>query len=73
MVESDAHNTSHSDVEEGWEGDVAPHDAAAYILEISRELAGLAGTVGLSKVAAALELTRDLAAEAVAAQAKADA
>lgn len=73
MVESDARATPHFDVGEGWERDVAPHDAAAYILEISRELAGLAGSVGLSKLAAALELTHDLAAEAVAAQAKSDA
>lgn len=48
------------------DADVTEMDAAAYIFEISRELAGMAERHGLSKVAAALELSKSLAAEALA-------
>ena len=48
------------------DADITEMDAAAYIFEISRELAGMAERHGLSKVAAALELSKALAAEALA-------
>jgi len=47
-------------------GPLTAHDIAAYILELSRELAALAGDHGLNKLAAALELAQTLAGEAVA-------
>lgn len=48
------------------DADITEMDAAAYIFEISRELAGMAEHHGLSRVAAALELSKSLAAEALA-------
>ena len=44
---------------------VSAFDAASYIFQLSREMAAMADERGLSKLAAALELTRDLAAEAL--------
>lgn len=41
-------------------------DAAGYIFELSRQLAGMAETQGMSRLAAALELARGLAAEELA-------
>lgn len=41
-------------------------DAAGYIFELSRQLAGMAEAHGMSKLAAALELARGLAAEELA-------
>lgn len=46
--------------------EVTPLDAASYIYQLSREMAGIADRQGLTKVAAALELARGLAAEALA-------
>lgn len=46
---------------------ITPVDAAAYIVELSGELASIAGAQGLGKVAAALELAQTLACEALAA------
>ncbi len=46
--------------------DVSACDAAAYIHELSREMAAMADKHRLSKLAAALELARDLAGEALA-------
>jgi hypothetical protein len=45
---------------------VTKADAAAYIYELSKEMAGLAERQGLNRLAAALELARGLAAEALA-------
>ncbi len=45
---------------------VSKADAAAYIYELSKEMAGLAERQGLNRLAAALELARGLAAEALA-------
>lgn len=42
-------------------------DAAGYIFELSRQLAGMAETQGMSRLAAALELARGLVAEELAA------
>ncbi len=47
--------------------EITPLDAASYIFQLSREMANIADRQGLTKVAAALELTRGLAAEALAA------
>jgi|CXWL01.1.fsa_nt_gi hypothetical protein len=47
------------------ETQVSAFDAASYIFQLSREMASMADERGLSKLAAALELTRDLAAEAL--------
>ena len=47
--------------------EITPLDAASYIYQLSREMAGIADRQGLTKVAAALELARGLAAEALAA------
>lgn len=74
MVENDAvHAHDPADEEGDWAKPVTPFDAANYVHQLSREMADLAGRAGLTKVAAALELARDLAAEAMAAQAKGDA
>jgi hypothetical protein len=51
---------------EDWSGEVTPLDAASYIYQLSREMAGIAERHGLIKVAAALELARGLAAESLA-------
>ena len=53
------------------EARVSAFDAASYIFQLSREMASMAYEQGLSKLAAALELTRDLAAEALVANAQA--
>ena len=45
--------------------DISAFDAARYIFELSRELAAMADLHGLSKLAAALEMARALAAEAL--------
>ncbi len=45
---------------------VSKADAAAYIYELSKEMAGLAERQGLNRLAAALELARGLAAKALA-------
>lgn len=45
---------------------ITPHDAAAYIFQISQELAAMADDQGFPRLAAALELARSLAAEALA-------
>lgn len=41
-------------------------DAAGYIFELSKQLAGMAEEQGMSRLAAALELARGLAAEEIA-------
>lgn len=46
--------------------EVSPLDVAGYIYQLSREMAEMADRQGLTKVAAALELARGLAAEALA-------
>jgi hypothetical protein len=51
---------------------ISAFDAASYIFQISGEMAKLAGAHRFSKLAAALELSRDLAAETVAMLAVAD-
>lgn len=48
------------------EGHVSAFDAASYIFQLSREMAGMAEENGMTKLAAALELARGLAAEALA-------
>jgi hypothetical protein len=48
------------------EAQVTPQDAAAYIFQISGELAAMADDHGFSRLAAALELARSQAAEALA-------
>jgi hypothetical protein len=48
---------------------ISAEDAAAYIFEVSSELAALAGERGLTRLAAALELSRAQAAEALASMA----
>jgi hypothetical protein len=45
---------------------ITPHDAAAYIFQMAGELAAIADEQGFSRVAAALELARSQAAEALA-------
>jgi hypothetical protein len=45
---------------------VEPQDLAAFVFQMSSELASMADAQGLSRLAAALELTRSLAAEALA-------
>lgn len=51
--------------------DVSALDAASYIFELSREMAAMADKYRFSKLAAALELARALAAEVLAAHAQA--
>ncbi|GAM99764.1 hypothetical protein U91I_03419 [alpha proteobacterium U9-1i] len=63
MIESDAASES---AESDWAEPLTPFDAANYIHEMSREMAAMAGGASLPRVAAALELARDLAAEAMA-------
>lgn len=50
----------------GGDEHISAFDAASYIFQISGEMALLAGAHHFSKLAAALELSRDLAAETVA-------
>lgn len=51
---------------------ITPQDAAAYIFQISGELAVMADDQGFSRLAAALEMARSLAAEALAVAATSD-
>jgi len=46
--------------------EVSAFDTASYVYQFSKELAEVAERAGLSQVAAALELTRTIAAEALA-------
>lgn len=55
-----------------WPETVTPFDAAGYIHQLAGEMAGLAGSSGLSKLEAALELVRELAADAMAGAATAN-
>lgn len=48
------------------EAEVQAYDTAAYIFQISGEMAAMASECGMSRLAAALELSRSLAAEALA-------
>jgi|CXWL01.1.fsa_nt_gi hypothetical protein len=48
------------------EANVGPFDAASYIFQLSLQLARMAEANGLSRLAAALELSRGLAGEALA-------
>lgn len=57
----------------GWSEPVTPFDAANYIHQISGEMSVLAGDSGLPKLAAILDLARELAAEAMAEHRPADA
>ncbi len=57
------------EVREPEPDNVSAFEAAAYILELSRELAAMADKHRLSKLAAALELARGLAGEALASMA----
>jgi len=67
MIENDAIAT---EADSQWPETVTPFDAASYIHQMSTEMAALAGGASLPKLAAALELARDLAAEAMAEQAR---
>ncbi len=48
------------------QGALSANDAASYIFELSRQLAGMAEAQGMGRLAAALELARGLAAEELA-------
>lgn len=58
--------TSGPPSEAGGDGQIGAFDALTYIYEVSREMAALAEQHRLSRLAAGLELTRSLAAEALA-------
>jgi hypothetical protein len=62
MIEDDANGAESGG---GWAEPVTPFEAANYIHQISGEMATLAGGSSLPKLAAALNLARDLAAEAM--------
>jgi hypothetical protein len=74
MVETDAPSgLASADGEGEWAKPLTPFDTANYVYQLSREMAGLANGAGLARVAAALELARDLAAEAMTTHAKGEA
>lgn len=70
MIENDADAT---EADSQWPDTVTPFDAASYIHQMSAEMASLAGGSSLPKLAAVLELARDLAAEAMAEQTQTEA
>jgi hypothetical protein len=70
MIENDANAT---EADSQWPDTVTPFDAASYIHQMSAEMASLAGGSSLPKLAAVLELARDLAAEAMAEQTRTEA
>lgn len=47
---------------------ITAFEAASYIFQLCREMAGMADSQGLMRLAAALELARDLAGETLATQ-----
>ncbi len=59
MIEPGARSSDES-------SEISAFEIAGYIFDVSQELALMAGERGLSKLAAALEMARALAAEAVA-------
>jgi hypothetical protein len=64
MVESDrAEGADAPDPGASRADPISPFEAANYIVQLTREMAGLATAAGLFKVAAALELAHDLAAQ----------
>lgn len=63
MIEVDA---APEPTDPDWAEPLTSFDAASYIHEMSREMAAMAGGASLPRVAAALELARELAAEAMA-------
>ena len=69
MIEN---NAAAAEADSQWPDTVTPFDAASYIHQMSAEMASLASGARLPKLVAALELARDLAAEAMAEQARAE-
>lgn len=69
MIENKAESAPEDSIE-GSDRAISAFDAAGYVFQMANEMATLSNRAGLARVAAALELARDLAAEAMAAQAR---
>jgi hypothetical protein len=67
MIDSALPEAASLSPSEPFDGEASRQDVASYVFELSREMSGMADRHGMSKLAAALELARGLAAEELAA------